>query len=141
MLKQLQAADINRCPTILPEIINSAKEVYTDIQGTARRSLFKRYFSGTPTTRVDGFQKLLENSNVKPLRPLVNRLRVTKSEAEIINMRKAGQISGRVYGEAMKTPLDTEKDLWTMLDCGFRMGGLDGCAYVPVVAGGKVGAE
>lgn len=68
----------------------------------------------------------------------MNKLRVKKSEAEVLNMRKAGQISGRVFTESMKTPMETEKDLWTMLDCGFKMGGLDGAAYVPVVAGGTV---
>merc|ERR1712093_889035 len=57
----------------------------------------------------------------------------------ILNMRKAGQVSGRAFTETMKTPMSTEKDLWTMLDTGFKIGGLDGSAYVPVVAGGKNG--
>lgn len=68
----------------------------------------------------------------------MNNLRVKKSESEIMNMRKAGQVSGRAFTETMKTPISTEKDLWTMLDTGFKVDGLDGAAYVPVVAGGKV---
>ena len=69
---------------------------------------------------------------------VVRDISTKKSESEILNMRKAGQVSGRAFTETMKTPIDTEKDLWTMLDTGFKIGGLDGSAYVPVVAGGKV---
>lgn len=138
MLTLLQANDINRCPDLLPDIIASAKEVYTDLLGTATKSAFKRYFSSLTKVRSEGFGKLLQNNNVRPLRPIMNKLRVKKSAAEVLNMRQAGQVSGRVFTETMKTPMATEKDLWTMLDTGFRMGGLDGSAYVPVVAGGKV---
>lgn len=68
----------------------------------------------------------------------MHSLRVNKSEAEIANMRKAGQTSGRVFTQAMRTQLATEKELWASLDYNFKMQGLDGAAYVPVVAGGQV---
>lgn len=68
----------------------------------------------------------------------MNSLRVDKSEAEVVNMRRAGQASGRIFTEAMRNQFDTEKELWASLDYGFKMQGLDGSAYVPVVAGGKV---
>ncbi|KAH0264399.1 peptidase M24, partial [Aureobasidium melanogenum] len=134
-----EAGDINRCHTILPDIIGRAKEVYTDLLGTTTKSAFKRYFSSLKKVPSEGFGKLLQENNVRPLRPIMNNLRVKKSEAEILNMRKAGQVSGRAFTETMKTPMSTEKDLWTMLDTGFKIGGLDGSAYVPVVAGGKNG--
>lgn len=69
----------------------------------------------------------------------MNKLRLLKSENEIMNMRKAGQVSGRVFTDAMRTQFKTEKDLWTTLDYGFKIKGLDGWAYVPVVAGGQNG--
>ncbi|KEQ86913.1 hypothetical protein M438DRAFT_343333 [Aureobasidium pullulans EXF-150] len=134
-----EAGDINRCHAVLPDIIGRAKEVYTDLLGTASKSAFKRYFSSLKQVPSEGFGKLLQKNNVRPLRPIMNNLRVKKSEAEILNMRKAGQVSGRAFTETMKTPISTEKDLWTMLDTGFKIGGLDGSAYVPVVAGGKNG--
>lgn len=134
-----EASDINQCQTVLPDLIKSAKEIYTDILGNARpKSAFSRYFSGGSTVKAEGFQKLLQASNVKALRPLMNQLRVNKSESEILNMRRAGQASGRVISEAMNKQFATEKDLWTTLDYGFRMKGLDGAAYVPVVAGAQV---
>lgn len=68
----------------------------------------------------------------------MNSLRLNKTEAEIGNMRKAGKASGTVFTEAMKTHFDTEKELWASLDYGFKLQGLDGPAYVPVVAGGQV---
>ncbi|KAH0360822.1 peptidase M24, partial [Aureobasidium melanogenum] len=134
-----EAGDINRCHTVLPDIIGRAKEVYTDLLGTTTKSAFKRYFSSLKKVPSEGFGKLLQANNVRPLRPIMNNLRVKKSEAEILNMRKAGQVSGRAFTETMKTPMTTEKDLWTMLETGFKIGGLDGSAYVPVVAGGKNG--
>lgn len=135
-----QAGDVNHIPSLLPEIINRAKEVYTDVLGNIRsKTAFSRYFSGATTSQTDGFQKLLRESNVKPLRPLLNKLRLVKSENEILNMRKAGQVSGRVITDAMRTPFSTEKDLWTTLEYGYRINGLDGSAYVPVVAGGQNG--
>ncbi|KEQ94078.1 hypothetical protein AUEXF2481DRAFT_66753 [Aureobasidium subglaciale EXF-2481] len=134
-----EAGDIGRCHTVLPDIIGRAKEVYTDLLGTATKSAFRRYFSSLKKVPSEGFGSLLQENNVRPLRPLMNNLRVKKSESEILNMRKAGQVSGRAFTETMKTGMTTEKDLWTMLDTGFKIGGLDGSAYVPVVAGGKNG--
>lgn len=135
-----QAADINHIPTLLPQLIGGAKEVYTDVLGNIRsKSAFSKYFSGVATTQAEGFQKLLQASNVKALRPIMNKLRLKKSENEILNMRKAGQVSGRVLTDAMRTPFTTERDLWTTLEYGYRINGLDGAAYVPVVAGGQNG--
>lgn len=53
-------------------------------------------------------------------------------------MRKAGQISGRVFTEAMAKTWMREKDLGAFLDYRFLGRGCDGPAYIPVVAGGQV---
>lgn len=132
-----EAGDINLAPSLLPQILGGGKEVYTDMLGNKARTHFSRFFLGN--SKAEGFQKLLQSSNVKPLRPLMNNLRLTKSDAELTNMRLAGQVSGRVFTEAMRNPFATEKDLWASLDYGFRMQGLDGSAYIPVVAGGQNG--
>ncbi|KAL1306073.1 hypothetical protein AAFC00_004196 [Neodothiora populina] len=135
-----EAGDINNIPAKLPDIINGAKEIYTDALGNIRsKSAFSKYFGGLSTSQPEGFQKLLQASKVKPLRPLMNQIRLTKSENEILNMRKAGQVSGKVFTDAMRTPFTTEKDLWTTMDYSFKMNGLDGWAYIPVVAGGRNG--
>jgi intermediate cleaving peptidase 55 len=68
----------------------------------------------------------------------MNKLRVKKSEAEITNMRIAGQASGRAFTTAMRQSFDKEKDLGAMLDYHFKLNGCDGPAYVPVIAGGEV---
>lgn len=68
----------------------------------------------------------------------MNALRVLKSDAEIANMRKAGQASGRAITEAMRHAWKKEKDLAAFLDYKFRRNGCDTSAYVPVVAGGQV---
>ena len=110
--------------------------MYTDIGSYPRKNAVSRFFAGK-STKIDGFAKLLQNSTVRPLRPFMNELRVTKSEAELNNMRRAGHISGAVITEAMKNSYKTEKQLWADLAYGFKTQGLDGEAYVPVVGGGK----
>ena len=82
--------------------------------------------------------KVLESSKVKPLKPIINNIRVYKSEAEIANMRRAGQASGRAFTEAMRQPWTEEKNLAAFLDYRFKIQGCDTSAYVPVVAGGQV---
>jgi intermediate cleaving peptidase 55 len=67
----------------------------------------------------------------------MNRLRAIKSPAEIINMRKAGQASGRAFTAAMGQSYNLEKELGAFLDSMFKLNGCDGQAYVPVIAGGK----
>lgn len=61
-----------------------------------------------------------------------------KSEAEVKNMRRAGQISARGFTKSMAERYTFEKDLWNDLAYGFKKGGCEMEAYVPVVAGGKV---
>ena len=68
----------------------------------------------------------------------MSQLRVTKSEAEVQNMRKAGQISGRAVTAAMCQKWDSEKDLHAYLQYQFTFNGCKGEAYVPVIAGGTV---
>lgn len=140
LLRLAQAGDINRIQSVLPRIVGGAAEVYTDLFSNANsRTWFSRYFGGLVPSRTEGFQKVLQSSKVKSLKPLMNSLRLNKSEAEILNMRRAGQASGRVFTEAMRNPFSTEKELWASLDYGFKMQGLDGSAYIPVVAGGQNG--
>ena len=135
-----ESGDINHVAKSLPDIIKNAKAVYTDILGDGRaKSTFSRFFKGGASKHAEGFQSLLQSSNVRSLKPIMNSLRLNKSDSEILNMRKAGQISGRAYTEAMKTPFATEKELWAFLAFFFKMHGLDGEAYVPVVAGGSNG--
>lgn len=133
-----EAGDINNIQASLPDLVKAAKEVYTDIPGNGRsKSTFSRYFS-SGSTKAEGFQKLLQSSRVKELRPLLNELRVNKSEAEIECMRIAGSVSGDVYTSTIaKDSIQSERDLWTTMSHDFRIRGLDGDAYVPVVAGGQ----
>ena len=99
--------------------------------------MFSRLF-GSSYPKAEGLAKILEDSKVKPLKPLINDLRVFKSDAEISNMRKAGQASGRSFTEAMRNAWTKEKDLAAFLEYKFKRYGCDGSAYVPVVAGGQV---
>lgn len=80
---------------------------------------------------------MVKSSRVKPLRDLINNLRVYKSNSEVQNMRHAGQVSGRAFTNIMRRQYTKEKDLETYLDFEFKIGGCDGPAYVPVIAGGS----
>jgi len=109
----------------LPRLLGSADAVYTDIDPT-------KSSQHVPRGVLDGYK-------IKPLAPEVHNLRAIKSRAEVVNMRKAGQVSGRAITEAMRTSWESEKDLAAYLDYAFTKAGCDGPAYIPVVAGGKRG--
>lgn len=65
-------------------------------------------------------------------------MRVTKSEDEVVHMRRLGQASGRSFTEAMRQDFTREKDLYSFLEYQFKVNGCDTNAFVPVVAGGQV---
>lgn len=132
--------DVNNIPKILPEILKRVKEVYTDLPNSLiSRNLLNRYLAGQEPSRTGGVAQVFRDASgvqTKPLRAIVNELRVIKSEAEISNMRKAGKHSGRAFTDAMRQSFTREKDLDSFLDYWFKQDDCDGPAYVPVVAGG-----
>ena len=137
-LRSPQTGDINRLEELLGPIVEGASEIYTDLlTSPTTTNLFSRFFSN-PAPKAESLARLLKSSVVKPLKPIINDIRVFKSDAEVANMRKAGQISGRVFTEAMKQAWTSEKDLGAFLDYRFKQQGCEISAYVPVVAGGKV---
>lgn len=125
-----EAYGIERAETMLPQILNSAKLVYADFQPT-------KGFANNPVYRF--FSKRESGPAKTPLFAVMNKLRSIKSSAEVANMRRAGQISGRAITEAMRQPWTREKDLHAFLDYQFTMNGCDGPAYIPVIAGGERG--
>jgi intermediate cleaving peptidase 55 len=131
---------VNNLPGILPDIVRRSKKVYTDLpNGRITKNLLTRYISGMEPARAGGLAQVFrdaEGVKIKPLRPLVNELRVIKSEAEITNMRRVGKHSGRAITDAMRQSFTAEKDLDSFLDYWFKQDDCDGPAYVPVVAGG-----
>ncbi|MCJ1478419.1 hypothetical protein MMC13_007099 [Lambiella insularis] len=132
-----ETGDINQLTSILSPIASSASAIYTDIPlKTPPTSVFSRFFS-SPSSKSEGFAKVIKASKVQPLKPIINEIRAFKSDAEISNMRKAGQASGRAFTEAMRQTWTREKDLGNYLEYEFRKRKCDGAAYVPVIAGGK----
>lgn len=119
--------------TLLPPLISGASEVYTDI---VKCSGFSRFFRDQNLVPND-FQRMIKDSKVKPLKPLMHELRIIKSESEIANMRLAGKFSGRAFTNAMRRQWTKEKDLGAFLDYDFKVGGCETIAYVPVIAGGQ----
>lgn len=131
--------DVNNIPKILPEILRRSMEIYTDLPNNLiSRNVLNRFLSGQEPSRTGGIANIFRDAAkpTKPLRNFMNELRLIKSEAEIKNMRKAGQHSGRAFTDAMRQKFDYEKDLDSFLDYWFKQDGCDGPAYVPVVAGG-----
>ncbi|TPX18848.1 uncharacterized protein E0L32_011463 [Thyridium curvatum] len=121
-----EALDINAVDAELPRLLKGAKKVYTDIELSR----------GGRDTK---FAALLGRLRAQPLAPLVHAQRAIKSEAEVANMRRAGRLSGRALTDAMRRPWASERQLAAFLDNEYALSGLDGQAYVPVVAGGPRG--
>lgn len=120
-----ESFSIDAANSLLPDIVNSAKSIYTDTQPTSSSaSTWRDFVTGSrPSTT--------------PISPVMNRLRAVKSPAEVANMRRAGQISGRALTEAMRRPWLRERDLHAFLDYQFITNGCEGSAYIPVIAGGE----
>jgi intermediate cleaving peptidase 55 len=119
--------------------VSRAKEVYADLPNSLiSKNTLHRYLSGQEPSRTGGISRIFRDldKSIKPLRPLMNTLRVIKTPAEITNMRKAGQHSGRAFTDAMRQTFTAETELDTFLDYWFKQDGCAGPAYVPVVAGG-----
>ncbi|CAD6503580.1 BgTH12-03240 [Blumeria graminis f. sp. triticale] len=128
-----ESGDIKNLHKLLPSIISEASIIYTDnsrILGCG--STFSRLDSNS-----NDIYSLIKDYRVKPIRPLMNNLRILKSEAEIRNMRSAGKASGQAFTNAMRLHWTKEKDLRAFLDYEFKINGCDNTAYVPVVAGGQ----
>ncbi|KAK4506905.1 hypothetical protein PRZ48_000638 [Zasmidium cellare] len=134
-----EVGDVEDVGTLVPEVVGRCRSVFTDVGFRGKRGPLARLVGGRAgeEEKVDGLARLLRDRNVKALRPLVNELRVDKSEGELNCMRKAGSVSGAVLTEAMKSTPRSEKQLWADLAYGYRTNGLDGEAYVPVIAGGR----
>ena len=122
-----EAYSVDSYEHVMRELLQKAKLVYGDVNPhkSSSENWLWRYFSSREPRPTK-----------TPLFPVMNKLRVVKSSAEIANMRKAGQISGRAITEAMRRNWRSEKDLHAFLDYHFKVNGCDGPAYIPVVAGG-----
>ncbi|KAI1827260.1 peptidase M24, structural domain-containing protein [Xylaria intraflava] len=126
-----EAGDINRPVPLLTKALEGVEKVFTDAESTRK---------GVETSFGSMVKLAAPNiSSFNALRPFVNALRAVKSPAEIANMRHAGQESGRAITAAMRRSWKSEKDLAAFLEYTFQTSGLDGHAYIPVVAGGSRG--
>lgn len=96
-----------------------------------------RYLYG-PTTTSEKLKECVDYSKVRPLRPILNEMKVFKSEDEVVHMRRLGQAAGRAFTESMRHDFTMEKDLASFLEYNFKINGCDTSAFVPVVAGGPV---
>ena len=133
--------EVDNIEPYLYDILGRAEKIYTDIPAKKLpETPLAKFLSGSDNWKQAGFPKLLEDQSgkrINSLRSVMNELRVFKSPAEIANMRKAGQMSGRAFTESMRNPFATEKDLFAFLDYRWKAHGCTGAAYVPVVAGGE----
>lgn len=121
-------ADIGRAEPALAEALRGVDTLYTDADLT-------RHGQATPLGQIVQ-AAMPSGASTQVLRSHINALRAIKSPAEVANMRRAGRDSGRALTDAMRQPWHREKDLAAFLDYRYHTAGLDGSAYVPVVAGG-----
>ncbi|MCJ1451388.1 hypothetical protein MMC28_001724 [Mycoblastus sanguinarius] len=132
-----ESGDINQISDLLSPIVSAASKVYTDIIFESKTKSFFSRFLHDRSSKAEGIAKILETSSILHLKDVINDVRTLKSDAEIANMRRAGQASGRAFTDAMRQAWTKEKDLAAFLEYQFRRQGCDGSAYIPVVAGGQ----
>ncbi|PCG98472.1 Hypothetical protein PENO1_054330 [Penicillium occitanis (nom. inval.)] len=131
-----ETGNIERIKELILPILSEATEIYTDIKSLSPAgSTITRYLYGSELE--SDLQKIIQAHKVKPLRPVLNELRAFKSESEVVNLRLAGQASGRAFTDSMRQEFDTEKELSSFLQYQFQVNGCSGSAFVPVVGGGR----
>ena len=128
--------DVRDVKKPLTELVGDAEQVYTDIVGSQPKTSGLLDFLRGGSNPLQGFSGIIENKKVRPLRRLMNDLRVIKSDAEILNMRKAGEAAGLSFTETMRNGFRGEKELDTFLSNQFRVNGCDRSAFEAVAAGG-----
>lgn len=133
-----KTGDIDKISNLLTPIVGGASKIYTDLISEPKNKSFFSRFLYDQSLKAESLAKILKSSNTLPLKGMINEARNLKSDAEIANMRTAGQASGRAYTDAMRRAWTKEKDLAAHLEYQFRMRGCDCSAYIPVVAGGQV---
>ncbi|KAJ5899362.1 hypothetical protein N7495_004106 [Penicillium taxi] len=131
-----ETGNIESIGDILPKIVAGATEIYSDIPSVGARSSLHRYLYG-PTVASERLKKYIDHRKVKPLKSILNGMRVFKSENEVVHLRQLGQASGRAFTDSMRQTFDLEKQLSSFLEYNFKLNGCDGSAFVPVVAGGQ----
>ncbi|KAJ5702240.1 hypothetical protein N7488_009788 [Penicillium malachiteum] len=132
-----ETGNIEDIGNILPKIVARATEVYSDIPAfDGSRSSLHRYLYG-PTVASEKLKKFVDHRKVRPLKSILNEMRVFKSESEVVHLRLLGQASGRAFTDSMRQKFEFEKDLNSFLQYQFKVNGADGSAFVPVVAGGQ----
>jgi intermediate cleaving peptidase 55 len=124
--------DINDLERSLPPLLSSNQNVWINEEPTNSKLI-------TRIRTILGQCSHRRGKVISATQPLVHQVRSVKSRAEVANMRKAGQLSGRAITKAMGQPWAFEKDLALSLEVGFNQSGGSGSAYVPVVAGGSRG--
>lgn len=133
-----KADDINSAPEVLPKLLKAAS-VYTNVfDPQPSGSTAAQFLSGSWGLRSEGLPKMLYSAKAQSIQKMMNELRVVKSTKEVEIMRKVGRASGRAMTEAMRESFVREKDLFAFLEYRFKAHECDRCAYVPVVAGGRV---
>lgn len=119
--------------------MKSAKHIFAHVPSTNYpASPLSRFLYKAELSARDDVPQFLKEHNAKSLRHLMNQLRAIKSDAEVRNMRKAGQYSGNAFTDLMSMKAISESDVATVLEYRLRMQGCDRSAYVPVIAGGEV---
>ncbi|KAI0532151.1 peptidase M24, structural domain-containing protein [Xylaria digitata] len=125
------AGDIGQSAALLTRALKGVEKIFTDAERTKH---------GVETPFGNMIKLAAPHvSSFSVLKPYINPLRAVKSPAEIANMRRAGQASGRAITAAMRRLWTSEKDLAAFLEYEYQTSGLDGQAYIPVVAGGSRG--
>ncbi|KAI9657871.1 MAG: hypothetical protein M1831_004107 [Alyxoria varia] len=133
-----ESGDSSQVSSMLSPLLAGAAHVYSNISpGQSDSAPFSESLRVEKGTPKDGLSELLQKYGGRPLRPFINDLRAVKSDAEISNMRRAGQASGKAFTEAMKRQFMTERELETFLEYRFKSNGCENSAYIPVVASGE----
>ncbi|MDP6369735.1 MAG: aminopeptidase P N-terminal domain-containing protein, partial [Planctomycetota bacterium] len=131
-----EAVDIGELWTRLPELLKGRERIVYRFGEDADRD---RRMGG-----VARALRALARGGVEPPvewidpAPLFHELRLFKSEAELVLMRRAAELTAEAHKRAMAAtaPGVNEAEIDALIEYTFRRAGSTGCAYTNIVAGG-----
>ncbi|EDO15064.1 hypothetical protein Kpol_411p9 [Vanderwaltozyma polyspora DSM 70294] len=141
-----ESVDLSQLSPYITKVIKRNDNIYYNQSQNEHAknssSIFSTFFSlpeeSKHTTNINSILKMHgTGKKIKELNKVIAPMRRIKSPAELRVMRRAGQISGRAFNQAMAKRFRNERTLHSYLEYKFISGGCDKPAYIPVVATGS----
>ena len=132
-----QVFSIHELDKVLPELLQNHSKLYLDL--FSNKPLVEKSLDHLSKLANRKKSKIVSPQKVENLPPLVGMMRLKKDETEIVNIKKAAEVSGKAHLAAMAFADHgkNEYEVQALMEYIFKKEGAQGAAYQSIVAGGN----